>query len=84
MRLYGQGSDFKRVNTDMTAITFPTNPTMGQEYIPDNAAVYVWVGNRWSTAWPVVHGQANSVAEGGYSTTVYNELTDNTIDGGGA
>ena len=65
-------------------ITFPTNPTMGQEYIPDNAAVYVWVGDRWSTAWPVAHGQANSVAEGGYSDTVYNELTDNTIDGGGA
>jgi len=69
----------------MTApITFPQNPTMGQEYIPDNAAVYVWVGDRWSTAWPVVHGQAYSVAEGGYSDTVYNELTDNTIDGGGA
>ena len=68
----------------MTAITFPTNPTIGQEYIPDNAAVYVWVGDRWSTAWPVVHGQANSVAEGMYSDTVYNQLTDNTIDGGGA
>ena len=68
----------------MTAITFPTNPTLGQEYIPDNAAVYVWVGDRWSTAHPVIHGQAYSVAEGMYSDTVYNELTDNTIDGGGA
>lgn len=68
----------------MTAITFPENPTLGQEYIPDNAAVYVWVGDRWSTAWPVIHGQAYSVAEGGYSSTEYNELTDNTIDGGGA
>ena len=68
----------------MTAITFPQNPTLGQEYIPNNAAVYVWVGDRWSTAWPVVHGQANSVAEGMYSATEYNELTDNTIDGGGA
>jgi hypothetical protein len=68
----------------MTAITFPTNPTLGQEYIPDNATVYVWVGDRWSSAWPVQHGQAYSVAEGMYSDTVYNELTDNTIDGGGA
>jgi hypothetical protein len=84
MQLYGQGSDYKRVNTDMTAITFPTNPTMGQEYIPNNSAVYVWLGNRWSTAQPVIQGQANSVAEGGSSTTVYNELTDNTIGGGGA
>lgn len=81
---YEQDSDYKRVNTDMTTIAFPTNPTLGQEYIPDNAAVYVWVGDRWSTAWPVVHGNANSVAEGGYSDTTYNELTDNTIDGGGA
>ena len=84
MRLYGQGSDFKRVNTVMTTITFPTNPTLGQEYIPDNAVVYTWVGDRWSTAWSVIHGQAYSVAEGGYSDTVYNQLTDNTIDGGGA
>jgi hypothetical protein len=68
----------------MTVITFPTNPTLGQEYIPNNAAVYVWLGNRWSTAQPVIHGQAYSVAEGGSSTTVYNELTDNTIGGGGA
>ena len=84
MRLYGQGSDYDRINTDMTAITFPTNPAMGQEYIPNNAAVYVWLGDRWSTAQPVIQGQAYSVAEGGSSTTVYNELTDNTIGGGGA
>ena len=84
MRLYEQGSDYDRVNIDMTAITFPTNPAMGQEYIPNNSAVYVWLGNRWSTAQPVIQGQANSVAEGGSSTTVYNELTDNTIGGGGA
>jgi hypothetical protein len=68
----------------MTAITFPTNPTLGQEYIPDNAAVYVWLGNRWSTAWSVIHGRAYSVAEGGDAFAVYNELIDNTIDGGGA
>ena len=81
---YEQDLDFNQVNIDMTAITFPTTPTLGQEYIPDNAAVYVWVGDRWSTAHPVIHGQAYSVAEGMYSDTVYNELTDNTIDGGGA
>ena len=79
-----QGLDYKRVNIDMATIAFPTNPTVGQEYIPNNAAVYVWVGDRWSTAWPVVHGQANSVAEGGVAATEYNELIDNTIDGGGA
>jgi len=81
---YEQDLDFKGLNIDMTAITFPQNPTLGQEYIPDNAAVYVWVGDRWSTAWPVVHGRADSVAEGMYSDTAYNELTDNTLDGGGA
>lgn len=79
-----QDLDYDRVNTHMTAITFPTNPTVGQEYIPDNAAVYVWLGDRWSTAWPVQRGQAYSVADGGYSATTYNEQTDNTIDGGGA
>ena len=79
-----QGLDYKRVNIDMTTIAFPTNPTVGQEYIPNNAAVYVWVGDRWSTAWPVVHGQADSVAEGGVAASIYNELIDNTIDGGGA
>ena len=68
----------------MTAITFPTNPTLGQEYIPNNAAVYIWVGDRWSTAWPVIHGQVDSVTEGGVAATIYNELIDNTIDGGGA
>jgi hypothetical protein len=68
----------------MTAITFPTNPTVGQEYIPNNSAVYVWVGNRWSSAWPIQNGQAYSVSEGGIAATVYNELTDNTLDGGGA
>jgi hypothetical protein len=68
----------------MTSITFPTNPTQGQEHIPDNATVYVWLGDRWSTAWSIQFGQAYSVADGGSSTTVYNELTDNTIGGGGA
>jgi hypothetical protein len=81
---YGQGLDYNRVNIDMTLITFPENPTLGQEYVPNNSAVYVWLGDRWSTAWPVVHGQAYSVAEGMYSDTIYNELTDNTLDGGGA
>ena len=68
----------------MTAIAFPRNPTVGQEYIPNNSSVYVWVGNRWSTAWPVQHGQAYSVAEGGVAATGSSELTDNTLDGGGA
>ena len=68
----------------MTAIIFPTNPTLGQEFVPNNSIVYHWLGNRWSSAWSVQQGQAAAVAEGGDAFTVYNELTDNTIGGGGA
>jgi hypothetical protein len=68
----------------MTAITFPTNPTVGQEFVPNNSTVYQWLGNRWSSAWPVQNGFAASIAEGGNAFTIYNELTDTTIGGGGA
>lgn len=63
-----------------TALSFPTNPTLGQEFIPNNSAVYEWRGDRWSTAWPVQNGRAYSVAEGGDAAT----QPDNTIDGGTA
>ena len=66
----------------MTAITFPTSPTLGQEFVAVNGATYIWLGNRWSSARAVQTGTAEHIIEGGDSAWAYNDLTDNTVDGG--
>lgn len=66
------------------AITFPTDPTLGQEYVVDNSATYQWSGSAWSTAIPWLNGRAQFVADGGVAEQTYNNDLDNTIGGGGA
>ena len=79
---YGQDSDYKRVNTDMTAITFPQNPTVGQSYVATNAVTYVWTGDRWSSSQAIGNNQAKYYVEGGDSSFSYNENLDGLLDGG--
>lgn len=66
------------------AIIFPTDPTTGQLYIGDNSVTYQWMGTHWSSVNPALHGFSQTVYEGGQANQTYNELTDNTIEGGGA
>ena len=66
------------------ALTFPTEPTLGQEYVADNSATYQWTGSAWSTQMPWLNGRAQFVADGGVAGFTYNNNLDNTLDGGGA
>lgn len=66
------------------AVTFPTDPTIGQEYVADNSATYQWTGSAWSTLVPWLNGRAQFVADGGISVQSYNDNIDYTLDGGGA
>ncbi len=66
------------------AITFPTEPVIGQEYVADNSATYQWTGSTWSTQIPWLAGRSQYVADGGGADRVYNDNLDNTLDGGGA
>jgi hypothetical protein len=71
-----------KVNIDM-AITFPQNPTVGQEFLADNTVTYVWTGSHWNSGIPIHNGTAEYAVYGGSASSVYNELLDNTLDGGG-
>jgi hypothetical protein len=84
MRLYEQDSDYNRVNTDMTAITFPSTATVGQSYVATNAVTYTWTGNRWSSSQAIGNNQAKYYVEGGDSAWTYTTATDVTLDGGTA
>ncbi len=66
------------------AITFPTSPTVGQEYVADNTVTYQWTGTLWSTLVPWDNRQAQYVAEGGGADQAFNENFDNILDGGTA
>lgn len=65
-------------------ITFPTNPTTGQEFVATNGATYVWLGNRWNSVTAIQNRTAAYIVEGGDSAWVYDELTDTILDGGTA
>lgn len=65
------------------AITFPTHPTIGQEFLADNTVTYVWTGSLWNTSIPIHNGTAEYAYYGGSASSVYNDLLDNTLDGGG-
>ena len=65
-------------------IVFPTDPTLGQEYVADNSATYQWTGNSWSTLTPWLTGRSQFVVDGGVAGSTYNENLDNTLDLGGA
>lgn len=60
-------------------ITFPANPTAGQEFLPDNGVTYIWTGSYWSNAVPTQAGQAFYTVVGGSAAT---EIFNNTLDGG--
>jgi hypothetical protein len=61
------------------AITFPTTPTLGQEYLADNGVTYNWMGTHWSNAVPTSAGTAFYTAVGGTAAT---EDFNSTLDGG--
>ena len=61
------------------AITFPTTPTLGQEYLADNGVTYEWQGTHWSNKVPTQAGRAFYTAVGGSAAT---EDFNSTIDGG--
>jgi hypothetical protein len=63
------------------AITFPTNPALGQEFLADNGVTYEWQGTHWSNAVPTAAGTAFYTAVGGSSAT---EDFNSTLDGGHA
>ena len=66
----------------MTTLTFPLNPTIGQEYVADNAVTYIFMGNRWSAGHAITTKRSSFVIDGSYSDWEYNPLIDNTLDGG--
>lgn len=66
------------------AITFPPNPTVGQEYIADNGITYTWLSNRWSGVQAIVSGKAQYIIDGEYSYSEYNPKIDKILDGGAA
>jgi len=66
----------------MTAITFPSSPTVGQSYVATNAVTYVWTGDRWSASQAISNNQAKYYVEGGDSSFSYNENLDDLLDGG--
>ena len=66
------------------AITFPTDPELGQEYLPDNGVTYLWTGSYWSSAAPTAAGKSKYTAVGGDAFTVFDDVFTNEIDGGGA
>jgi len=66
----------------MTAITFPSTPTVGQSYVATNAVTYVWTGDRWSASQAIGNNQAKYYVEGGDSSFSYIENLDGLLDGG--
>ena len=63
------------------AITFPTDPETGDDFLADNGSTYIWMGNRWSSSYAVTQGVAQPVFDGGNSAP-FNTALDNTLDGG--
>jgi hypothetical protein len=68
-------------------ITFPTDPTLGQEFVATNGATYIWLGNRWNSVTAINNRTAAYILEGGdaytWDTPENNPLDyDNILDGG--
>lgn len=66
-------------------ITFPTTPTIGQEFVAVNGATYIWLGNRWNSVTAIQNKTAAYIVEGGDAYTwddPENNIYDNTLDGG--
>ena len=66
----------------MTTLTFPANPTTGQEWVAENAVTYTWRGDHWNSTTAITQGTAKYYHEGGTATFEYNPVTDGLLDGG--
>ena len=66
------------------ALSFPQNPTVGQEYVGPNSVTYQWTGSTWDSLMPMIAGRSYAIVEGASSTDEYNHLTDGMLDGGNA
>ena len=66
------------------SLTFPSNPSLGQEYIAGNSTTYTWLGDRWSAAQSILNGRARYVLDAQYAGSVFDPQLDKTLDGGGA
>ena len=66
------------------AISFPSDPIVGQDYLADNSVTYVWTGDRWSAKQALETRKAHYTIDGLYADSEYNPLTDITLDGGSA
>jgi hypothetical protein len=66
----------------MTAITFPTNPHTGDEFVAHNGVTYIWMGDRWNGSHAILTGKASPIYDGEYASSIYNSYSDNTLDGG--
>jgi hypothetical protein len=68
----------------MTAIIFPSNPTTGQQFVASNGETYIYSGYYRSSITAIEDGSASYIYEGGYAGETYNEIFDNTLEGGDA
>lgn len=62
-------------------VTFPADPTLGQDYVATNTVTYTWLGDRWSSVPAIEQGRAEFYREGGAAAT---EEFDEDLDGGTA
>jgi hypothetical protein len=65
-------------------IQMPANPTTGQVYVPSNAVIYTWTGDRWSSKISIDNGTAQYVADNQFADFVYDPEFDNILNGGTA
>jgi hypothetical protein len=66
------------------SLTFPSSPGVGDDYVADNGATYIWTGAYWSSALAVVTGRAEPILDGEYASSTYDSYIDKSLDGGGA
>ena len=68
----------------MSALTFPQNPQLGQEFVATNGVTYTWLGY-WSSSSPMTGGNSYFVYEGGDAVyDVTNDINGLELDGGNA
>ena len=66
----------------MTTLTFPQDPTTGQQWVAENAVTYTWLGDHWNSTTAITQGTVKYYHEGGAADFEYNPITDGLLDGG--
>jgi C1A family cysteine protease len=66
----------------MTTLTFPQNPTVGQQWVAENAVTYTWLGDHWNSVTAISNGTVKYYNEGGGASFEYTPLSDGLLDGG--